>query len=254
MTQQQEIDSKLKAELIYHDLKSPLAVIEAGVATLLNRQGDYGLLTDHQFKILRRINRNIGTLKNLINDTLELSRAEAGFIRTGSVRVSTLVLEVLTEVYYLNNVAAPDDLESLEDLAQTVSVLEASGFGLQVQENLWDKTIEIDEDKLRQILRNLLSNAFKYRKNRITVRIENAGNDITFIVADDGKGIAPEDHQKVFYLYTSLDDVPPSGVRGHGIGLPGAYMLARIMGGSLKLESAPGQGTRFIVRLPLSQL
>jgi len=253
MTQDQEIDGKLKVELIYHDLKSPLAVIEAGVMSLLNRQGDYGLLTDHQFKILRRIHRNIGTLKNLINDTLELGRAEAGFIRTGRVRVSVLVLDVLTEVFYLNNIAATDDLESLEDLAQTVSVLAASGFDLQVDENLWKRDIEIDADKLRQILRNLLSNAFKYKKNRLTVRIESTGSEITFIVADDGKGIAPEDHQKVFYLYTSLDDVPPSGARGHGIGLPGAYMLARIMGGSLSLESKPGRGSRFIARLPVAQ-
>ena len=106
-----------------------------------------------------------------------------------------------------------------------------------------------DFRRVLQILVNLMSNAVRYspRDATIWLRLQQDGDRIVTIVADQGKGIGPEDHDRVFAKFERIDTTEPGG---SGLGLYIARRLARAMGGDLTVDSAPGQGARFVLTLP----
>lgn len=111
----------------------------------------------------------------------------------------------------------------------------------------------MDEGKIRQILRNLLNNALKYRKRLVQIEIERNDKSLLFSVRDDGEGIPVEYHQKIFECYFQMDAERNHCVRGHGLGLAGVMVLLEDMGGKMSLESDLGKGAKFLVEVPLSR-
>ena len=105
---------------------------------------------------------------------------------------------------------------------------------------------------LEQILINLVDNAFKYHRRgvppRVTVSSCEEGDDIVIRVADNGIGIAPEFHEKIFDVFQRLHN--ETDIPGTGIGLAIARKGAHLMGGEIAIESAPGQGSTFRIVLP----
>jgi signal transduction histidine kinase len=131
--------------------------------------------------------------------------------------------------------------------------LQENGVRLLVDEWLWCQEVCLDEAKTRQILRNLLNNALKYRRNVVELGVSNESGHLVFSVKDDGEGIPSVYHKKIFDSYFQLEISDPCTVRGHGLGLAGALSLVEDMGGKLILESAEGAGAKFSVKLPLSE-
>jgi signal transduction histidine kinase len=107
-----------------------------------------------------------------------------------------------------------------------------------------------DFTRALQILMNLIANAVRYTPEggQVWVRTEREGDLAAILVADQGKGIAPEDHERIFDKFERVDPNEPGGT---GLGLYIARRLARAMGGELSVDSAPGQGARFTFTLPL---
>ena len=113
-------------------------------------------------------------------------------------------------------------------------------------------TLTTDEGKLSQILRNLVSNAIKFTE-RGEIRVVAAASDddtIVFSVSDTGVGIPPEDQERIFEEFTQAENPLQKRVRGTGLGLPLSRKLAGLLGGRLEVESTPGIGSRFMLRLP----
>ena len=109
-----------------------------------------------------------------------------------------------------------------------------------------------DENKISQILRNLISNALKFTEQgevRVTAASEPDGR-ITFVVADTGIGIAPEDQERIFEEFSQLESALQRRATGAGLGLPLSRKLAELLGGQLTLSSAPGEGSTFTVSIP----
>jgi signal transduction histidine kinase len=108
-----------------------------------------------------------------------------------------------------------------------------------------------DFRRVLQILVNLLTNAVRYTPpgGMVWLRTEQDGDTAVIVVADQGKGIAPEDHARVFEKFERVD---PSEAGGSGLGLYISRRLARAMGGDITLDSAPGQGARFVLTLPVA--
>jgi protein-histidine pros-kinase len=107
-----------------------------------------------------------------------------------------------------------------------------------------------DEARLRQIVRNLVSNAVRFTDGdvvRVSCRYRPEGCTVT--VQDDGPGIPVEKREQIFELF-QRDGIQHSDVAGTGLGLPVSRQLARLLGGDLTLDSAPGRGTQFTLRLP----
>jgi len=247
---------RIKIDFLVHELKSPLAVVEVGISSLLKRTEKYGPLTEKQERVLRRALRNIRVSQVLVNDTLELGRSREGVFKLKSCRLSNLILQVIVEVLDLADVNTSEKIKNCLDLSRLRDTLNEKGISLLIDEALWCQDIWLDEVKIKQIIRNLLNNALKYRKSRIEFDLREQEGCLSFSVKDDGEGIPPAFHKKIFECYFQTDDtndINGYGVRGHGLGLASVMVLLEDMGGELFLESDKEKGTKFLVKVPLTK-
>ncbi|MEA3360535.1 MAG: sensor histidine kinase [Thermodesulfobacteriota bacterium] len=242
---------KIKIELLVHDLKVPLAVIETGVLSLLKRQEKYGAIKEGQEKVLNRALRNTRLIYALVNDALELGKSREGIINMEKFVVSKLITATLIELFDLIDFDKSEKIKECRHLSGLRKILEEKDITLVINEALWARELFLDLGKIKQILRNLLSNAFKFRKNRIELEFYKNKNNLFFSVRDDGEGIPEVYHEKIFESYFQMDVRDSHTVRGHGLGLAGAMVLVEDMGGKLSLESNAGEGAKFIVSIPL---
>ena len=124
------------------------------------------------------------------------------------------------------------------------------------------KMIHSDRGRLQQILRNLLSNALKFTEHgevelsigHSPVSLDEERETLQFVVRDSGIGIDPAQHQRIFQAFQQIDGSTSRRFGGTGLGLAITRQLVEVLGGQISLESTPGQGSRFIVRLPVLAL
>ncbi len=244
---------RIKIDLLIHDLKVPLAVVESGVTMLLQRPDKYGPLTSKQSKILKRILRNAKSTKILVNDALELGRAREGIVKLTNFTFSKLLENTLIELFDLIDNTAAEKIKTCKDLPELKSCLAKNGLSLNIEEGLWLREFYMDEAKIKQILRNLLNNALKYRKAFVEIDIDAKEDHLILSVKDDGEGIPSAYHKKIFESYFYLEVKEESVIRGTGLGLAGVMVLVEDLGGRLFLESEAGEGATFSVKVPLAQ-
>lgn len=242
---------RIKLEFLIHDLKVPLAVIEAGISSLIQKRDKYGPLTEKQMKVLERAWRNTIVTQRLVNDVLELGRSSEGVINKSPFRIGSFIEQALVEIFDLTDHETTERIKECVGLAALRKTVSEKGVFLDIDENLWSKEVCLDESKAKQILRNLLNNALKYRKQRIDLNIEEHGRFLSISVKDDGEGIPSDHHDKIFECYFQMDARTDHCVRGHGLGLAGVMILLEDMGGNLVLDSDTGKGARFSVEIPL---
>jgi len=220
-----------------HDLRNPLGVADAQ-AWMLEEGGKLGQLSDRQRQSVGRIRRAIQSSLRLIDDLLELSRAESGEVEVKPVEVD--VTQVAREA--VDDFQAPAVAAGLTLEIHAPNALAAS----------------TDPARVRQILANLLSNAVKYAaKGPVTVEAAqrhdegpHVGDWIALSVRDSGPGIPREQCEAVFEEFTRLD---PHAQPGAGIGLAISRRIARRLGGDLTLASDEGGSSTFTLWLPPSQ-
>jgi signal transduction histidine kinase len=157
----------------------------------------------------------------------------------------------LREIFDLVDVDTAEKIDGCEGLFPLKDLLKEKGIFILVDEGFWSQQIRLDESKVKQIVRNLLNNAMKYRKNLVEIEFIHEGRFLHISVRDDGKGIGIMHHKKIFESYFQLGDIEEYGIRGHGLGLAGVMILIEDMGGELSLESDEGKGTKFIAKIPL---
>jgi two-component system OmpR family sensor kinase len=242
---------RIKFDFLVHDLKVPLAVIEAGLTSLIRDTDKYGPLTEKQIKVLKRALRNTLVTRTLVNDALELGRSSQGVIHKTTFPVSGFVIQTLIEIFDLMDLETSDCVRGCDTLSVLKEQLAEKGILLTVDDSLWREKVCMDESKMKQIIRNLLSNALKYRKRRVEVKIGKEDNSLLLVVADDGEGIPSGYHEKIFECYFQMDGQRDYCVRGHGVGLAGVMVLVEDMGGRLYLESDVGKGATFSVKIPM---
>ena len=211
-----------------HELRTPINAV-IGYSTLMI-DNIYGPLNDKQREGLQRTLRAARHLLELVNDVLDLSKIEAGKIELAlqSVSIPTLI----------------------EDLFVTVRPLaDEHGTSLSFKHPEEAVTIVTDPRRVRQILLNLLSNAIKFgQKKPIDVtceRTEDGG--VSVEVRDHGEGISNDDQSRIFEEFVQ---VSPTQQMGTGLGLPISRRLATLLDGTLEVESKPGEGSVFTLRLP----
>lgn len=215
-------------DTLSHDLRTPLTSISGYAALLEPYLKDNTAL----YRALGAIQRNAVYLKSLAENLLQLASASSG--DAGLQR----------RPFDLTDMAA--DIESI-----IRPMADGKGLKLQVQaSNAIERMPVYDDLKLRQILINLLSNAVRYTPSgRVVAALEFDGARLLLSVSDTGIGIAPEYQQRVF---EPLNRGAQQGCEGAGLGLSIVRQLVEQMGGSIKLSSAVGVGSRFEVTLPES--
>lgn len=244
-------DNTIKTEILVHDLKVPVSVIDAGAKSLLNRQDVYGPLTEKQEKVIRRIIRNTLTAQRLVNDVLELGRSREGVMITCDFCIADLVMNVLTEIFDLSEPSVVEKIKETNTYEGLLKAVGTNGVILDFERATWSATVHLDRAKINQILRNLVTNAFKHRSSLVEISGKIIANKLVMKIKDDGSGIPEPDHQKIFEKYFTTGSPIQSAIESHGLGLAGVMVLLKDMGGHLTLNSGDGKGAEFIVTIPL---
>lgn len=231
---------------LVHDLKNPVNIIETGARSLLEKQDRYGDLSSKQEKVVRRMLRNALKIKSLAHSMLEVDMAAQGHTRVTTCTLSNIVKNAFLEVFDLVDPALADALDEAQDVSQISKVLESYGMYLEADQKQLDTPIKTDETKLCLVLTNLLSNALKYRQQRVDLKCSVEGDTVCLSVRDDGPGIPESYHQQIFDQYFQCVTVEGFPVRGHGLGLAGALALTEALGGKLSLCKTD-RGAEFVV-------
>jgi signal transduction histidine kinase len=183
---------------------------------------------------LARIESNGRHLLTIINEILDISRIEAGRmpLQISRFRIPELLGEVKAE---LEPIIMRSKLTVTLDLPKDL------------------RPVATDRQKVKQILLNLLSNALKFtHQGGVTIGARRLPDQrvVELSVADTGIGIAPSDQAKVFEDFRQLDNSPTRAYGGTGLGLSICRRLAQMLGGDITVESRPGKGSKFTLRLP----
>jgi two-component system, OmpR family, sensor kinase len=240
----------LDIQLLIHELKSPLSLIEASTRTLLQQPARLGSLTDRQERTLQRILRGAVRGRRLVNHLLEIGGAEASQFNLASFAPAEAVLEVMLEAVETTDGELAGRLAEAIDSGSKIALLTQAGIHLAMTPDARLLQIHQDRSKFELILSNLVQNALHFRKSLVAIDLHEEGRNVVVVVKDDGPGIAPEHHALVFERYKQLPNGDPLERQGHGLGLAGALILARRLGGDVTLESVPGHGATFALRIP----
>jgi signal transduction histidine kinase/CheY-like chemotaxis protein/methyl-accepting chemotaxis protein/CHASE3 domain sensor protein len=242
-----ELASKYKSEFLAnmsHELRTPLNSLLILAQLLVDNKT--GNLNDKQVEYAQTIHSAGSDLLTLINEILDLSKVEAGKIEVNVEKVS------------LNDLVATVD-QKFRHVAQDKGL----DFHLTVADDL-PTTLNTDEQRLKQIINNLLSNAFKFTKaGEIRLAIQYPDNreeiaamgldsakTIVISVADTGIGIPQDKQMLIFEAFQQVDGTTSRSYGGTGLGLSISRQLARLLGGELKLYSEEGKGSTFTLYLP----
>ena len=244
---------EVELEFLIHELKDPIAIIETGVRTLLERREKYGQLSARQEKTMNRILRNSRKARGMIFNLLEIGRSGEGCFDHCDFDPATATFEVLIDAIEITNVRLYERIKDLDGIDEIRAFLSENGIALNITPAVRSLTMLQDEVKFRQILANLLKNALHYCHEKVKIEIDQSQSELCVAIQDDGPGIKAADHELVFQRYTQVNECTLGPRNGHGLGLAGARILARSLGGDIQLESAPQQGARFCLRLPLQR-
>jgi len=224
-----ELRTRIVSEM-GHELRTPLHSVTTISQFLIDRLD--GELTPEQDKQVRLIHQVAESLTAYVNDLLDLARADAGKM---AVRVAPISV---------------DDL--LKTLRRIMQPLAPRGVALRFTVDRDLPTLITDEQKISQVLRNLVGNALKFtERGHVEIRARRgAGGNVMFEVEDTGIGIAPEHRELVFREFAQVDGHTQSRTRGSGLGLPLSRRLATLLGGTLELVATPQPGSTFRFEIP----
>jgi HAMP domain-containing protein/CheY-like chemotaxis protein/signal transduction histidine kinase len=247
--EQLSLTSKYKSEFLAnmsHELRTPLNSMLV-LSELLAENNDSNL-TDKQVEFAQTIHSSGADLLALINEILDLSKIESG----------TMVAEIGDVVF--------DQLKDyLERTFNPMAETKGLNFSIELEEGL-PKLMRTDAKRLQQVLKNLLSNAFKFtHEGGVRLRVEEAEKNwiydnealnraarvLAFSVTDTGIGIPADKHRIIFEPFQQADGTTTRKYGGTGLGLSISREIARLLGGEIRMTSAPGEGSTFTLYLPL---
>jgi signal transduction histidine kinase/CheY-like chemotaxis protein len=211
---------------VSHELRTPIAIMREGVSLCMDDR--VGPLNPTQRKLLTDTLNNIDRLNRLVTDLLDLSKIEAG------------KLKLRRTVFDLRRVAR-SVLDAYDKQAAD------KGIRLEIQSLQSEISIFADEDKVRQVLDNLVSNALRFTNSggQIKIILIDREDSVECCVSDTGVGINGENAAKLFSKFEQIGRVDGPGYKGTGLGLSICKRLVEKHGGRIWLESQPGKGSKF---------
>jgi len=227
---------RLKAEFISvasHELKTPINVI-VGYIELL-KEGIYGPLSQKQREVSETIQKQAQTLTRLVAQLLDVSRFEAG---GGRIEPKPVNLRKF--------------IKNLEDTFRVLAMQREIDFDIQCSDRLPGEVFW-DEDRMNEVVGNLLSNAFKFTEKggRVRLQVEQVDDSVRIRVRDTGVGIPPQQLQHVFHKFYQADNQESTPTAGTGLGLAIAKQIVEAHRGTINVESRLNDGTTFTIVVPV---
>lgn len=219
--------------MVAHDLRNPLASIR-GLADFL-ADGTVGPLSADQLDLVKTIQDTSHSMLSMVNELLDLSVIESGELKIHPE--PRLIAELINKSVYLNNINAARKGSRIE-----VAPLDAG---------VW---LEIDADKVKQVIDNLLSNAIKFSPpaSVIAVTAGPSGGAYVLSVRDQGPGIPEDERHKLFKDFSQTSVKPTAGEKSTGLGLAICKRIVESHGGGITAENSPDGGAIFRITLPLA--
>ena len=216
---------------ISHEFRTPLTIM-LGMARLIKEHPDEWFRKGSE-----KIIQNGHALLHLVNDLLDMARLEAG-----AMTVNCLQQDIITQLRYL--------------VGSFSSVATEKNIDLQFSPHSGEFIMDFDEDKLMQIVSNLLSNALKFtpKDGKVELSTENllSQHSLSIRVKDNGPGIAAEHLPQIFDRFYRIENPLLQSQSGSGLGLALTRELITLMNGTVSVESEPGAGTQFTITLPVT--
>lgn len=235
ITERKRID-RMKSEFIAtvsHELRTPLTSIAGALGLII--AGAAGEAGDKLTRLLNIAHGNCTRLVRLVNDILDIEKIEAGRM---AFKIELIDLRA----------AAQTSLNGIAPLAQT------QGVALALEHNGGAALVNADEDRLAQVITNLVSNAVKFSPRGETVTVTlSAGSRSGFVrmtVSDHGPGIPPEFQSRLFNKFSQADNTDTRAKGGTGLGLCICKEIVKSLGGEISFDTAKGAGSNFHVELP----
>ncbi|GLC30743.1 sensor histidine kinase [Clostridium omnivorum] len=221
---------------ISHEVRTPLNVILGAIQVLeVYSSNGEGIVNEEKFNdYLKSIKQNCFRLLRLINNLIDVSKLGSGFLQT--------------------NMKNGDIICTVEDIVQSVAeYINAKGVALVFDTEVEEKIMAFDADKIERIMLNLLSNSIKFTRpgDDISVFIIDKGGSISISVKDTGIGIPEEKINSIFDRFVQVDKSLTRNQEGSGIGLSLVKSLVELHGGTIDVSSTMGEGTEFVINLPV---
>lgn len=230
-----EVATRMKSEFLAnmsHELRTPLNAIIGFTETILDTDSE-NPLTHYQADRLKRVNQSGQRLLELINSILDLSKVEAG------------KMTLIASVFQLENLC-----QEILNLVESLVAHKSVTLSLQVTEPLPECIT--DQDKLRQIIINLLGNAIKFTESgQIILALTHQESWVTIEVTDTGCGIPENQLDSIFESFRQVDGSDTRRYEGTGLGLALVKSMTQLMGGRVSVRSIVGQGSTFQVQIPI---
>jgi len=217
------------SNMLVHDLRTPLAAVVASLDLL---RGDGNQFEDDKVQtILGIAHANAQTLKDMVNDLLDIAKLEEGKL-----------------TFYRSPLDPTDLLVKAADLAHTIALRGGKRLKVEIREPL--PTMMGEREKISRVLNNLLNNALKYTDANgcITLSAQPEGDYVQFAVSDDGPGVPEEARERIFDKFAQAGGGTQR--QGTGLGLTFCRLIVEAHGGKIWVESEPGQGSTFYFTLP----
>jgi signal transduction histidine kinase len=217
---------------IAHELRTPLTALRTSVSLLQDTQHEPD--ADQRRTLLDTIERNAARMQRLVGDILELARFRSGTVELQLRRFDACQLAAAAS-------------------ASILPLVEAAGQRLALETRSTRIWVYGDHRRLEQALINLLSNAQKFSPAGagLELRVERQGDEVHWSVADEGPGIEPADRSRLFERFFVGRDDRSGRSSGVGLGLPTTLAIAQAHGGRVEVHSRPGEGSTFVLVVPV---
>jgi signal transduction histidine kinase len=242
-------EKELLIDLLIHDLTGPLSIASTSINNLIGKPDRYGPVTERQTATLNMALRNVNKARAFLSEMIEVYRSEEGLFKKDFCSIQDLLRDAVIEAMDLTNPNIAEKLYSIESYDKFCQILEDNGVNLDIAGKYNSSSFCHDRKKVQQILKNLITNALKYRRKNILISIS-GDTDIVISVEDDGAGIPQEKQDDVFKRFSHSEEIGYDSMRGLGFGLSCVKTIVETMNGAITLSSKEGGGSCFTIRIP----
>ena len=197
----EEFFREIEIQFLIHELKDPIAIIETGLRTLLEKKEKFGPLSSKQENTLKRTLRNTKKARDMLSNLLEIGRSESGCFVCSNFQPAKSVYQAMKDALEIMTGPLSEELGRYRAEKDAIEFLSQNCILLEISPHVEGIEMFQDEIKFRQIVGNLLKNALHHRRSLVKIIMEIEKESLSMAVSDDGPGVEPDQQEMIFKRY-----------------------------------------------------